>query len=845
MLISYYKDNDLTYTNRKRYRTFSKLPSYQEEQRSVLLGDGATTSIKTSVNHICNYVTIYNDIDKYTSRWYVTSYVYLNGGQVRLNLQRDVIGEFGISECYGKIERGYTDTILKNKKELRLNQILKSRKKLTPTSFKYGNYVVNTHSNELWGIIYFVKRTEYDPNTGNPIPAPTSININIPAFAPASIDYDVLPDNAKYVANYISRCYVSLRVRVMAKYEISSTHQYFEAGKFNLGISFNFKSQVKGTPYFEPDITVISRPDYASEDCDLTVNITGKKVDSWIGNYEKEAGEFVIKLGEIIAEQIGTQRFEGYSLPLKCESSNQPSSLQEYDNIVVKKDDIYYHCNVNTNTVNNYGYNLDGQLFLSELYDFLNDYQIIDENRNVLYSINNLIISDRSDDSFMSSVLSSDVETLSLTQLSAAESGTIVLDMSKQLVDEPYIVNVFPLFTCTIDGAGGERYRVTRTQAFMIFNTVIQYLSGENGYIVDAQVYPYCPDLTGVTNKFKFSGDQEYPIFAINSTAYDRLVEAQLYPDIDVKKEYIQREYSIISPDKTGKFTFNFYDYISTIDSQNMPSGGKANFTKLNIIIKTALKPFGIIASAVIQPENGTLMNMTYESDIRGCQPTANGFECSLSSNAFETYRRQNSTYQQLFELDKEELKKQHNVERMNDAVGAVVNTVTAATMGAIGGASIADAGLLKLGGSKAFGAGIGAGAAGAVVGSAMAGQFVVNEELRNYEKELQQQRFDYNIQAIQNLPNEVSRISAFNEIMLRGDDFWFVVETYECSDEEKQLVNSFIERYGYSINVYDYISKYVRNGWFIRSTLVSSNYAVNLSNIARNELAGGVYIYE
>ena len=72
MLIKYYNNEELAYANRKRYRSFSFTPFSQEVQKSVLLGDGANTQIKTSRNNICNYVTIDD------TRWYVTSYVYMN-----------------------------------------------------------------------------------------------------------------------------------------------------------------------------------------------------------------------------------------------------------------------------------------------------------------------------------------------------------------------------------------------------------------------------------------------------------------------------------------------------------------------------------------------------------------------------------------------------------------------------------------------------------------------------------------------------------------------------------------------------------------------------------------------
>ena len=102
---------------------------------------------------------------------------------------------------------------------------------------------------------------------------------------------------------------------------------------------------------------------------------------------------------------------------------------------------------------------------------------------------------------------------------------------------------------------------------------------------------------------------------------------------------------------------------------------------------------------------------------------------------------------------------------------------------------------------------------------------------------------FDLQIGTIKNLPNSINRISSFNEIIL--NDFWFTIETYECTEYESEIVDTFIQSYSYLIGVYDYVSNYVNEGWFVRAKIISSSYAVNLSVIADTELKGGVYIYE
>lgn len=803
MIVQYYKNKELAYTSRKRYKTFNFTPFYEEEQKAVLLGDGASTTLKTSKDNICDYVIIDG------TRWFVTSYTYMNGRQVQLNLQRDVVGEFGISDCYGKIERGYTDSILKYRKELGLNQILKNRKKVIPNSNIYGNYSVDNHNDEMWGILYLVKPTELDPNTGNPYPE--KVNINIPAFAPKTVNYDFIENGTSRVYDYL------LRSSIYFEVQLGFQNQY--------GIRVGFGGKENNTyVVFSVNIVPVDNeksflilPSIPNSFFDNTTDLIRFNIAEAIGTL----------VGEEFLRNINNESFP-YKFP-KFPTIDAPSF--DYNNVVIKRDNKFYSYSVSKTVTDNYGSTGEASEIINIIYNTLN-------NKSVNYIDGNgqtqkITISVMRAGNYVDVVSRLTVNSYYYTarEMSAFESGTLIIDVSQQLIDEPYTILAFPLFDVKISGS--KEYNIDRKTAFMIFNTVIQFLSGENPYLVDAQIYPYCPTLTSVSSEIN-----GYPFFTINSTSYSHFCSVQLLPYSDIKKEYITRQYSVISPEQSGKFDFNFYDYVNKVEDNN-----GINYAKLDIFVKTALKPFGIISSAVIQPTENSLIGITYESDLRGSQPSSNGFECSLASNAFETYKRQNSNYQQIFALQKEELQKQHEVELTNDVTSTIVNTMSATAMGAIAGANMADTGLFNSFGSKATGAAVGSAVAGATVGSAMIAQTVMNSKLRDYEEYLQQANFDLQIGTIKNLPNSVNRISSFNEIILQ--DFWYIIETYECSDFEKTVVDNFISKYGYGIGVFDFIQNYYKNGWFLRSTLVSSNYNVNLHMIAEKELMGGIYLYE
>ena len=814
MLVKYYNNKELAYTNRKRFHSFNFSPFFQEEQKSVLLGDGATTKIKTKKSNICNYVTIDD------TRWYVTSYVYLNGGQVQLNLQRDVIGEFGIDGCFGKIERGFTDSLLKNRKELGLNQILKERKKLIPSSNIYGNYTVNSHDKEMWGIMYLTKPTSVDPSTGKPYPE--QVNINIPGFTPAVVEYDFIENGTEIKTSTNSNCSVFFHL------------------KFN-GNDYIYKVEIRFT--YNDFLKSWNRSVYVTSvlsgvmvqytyDIEVDVKTSGFGTNLTVSNYKQLAEWF----GKLVAEGIfnNQSNSSGYSLP---SVPNINTEAIDYDGVTIKKDEDYYSYTTSYKTGYVYG------TATADKVKFYNNF-IVPFTNNKVYSDGLGVTSKSAQFSILSnsgtfdnlrivSELNVYTRVYNYTILTKEDAGVFTIDVSQQLIDEPYIIVAVPLFDVKIEGGESEVYNISKKTSFMVFNTIIQFLSGDNGYLVDAQIYPYCPVLTSCSAKVL-----GVPFFSINSSCYEHYCSVQLLPSSDVKKDYIQRSYSIISPEQTGKLTFNFYDYkvkINDVDG--------VNYESLSVIIKTALKPFSILSSAVIQPDAGSLIGITYSSDLRGSQPTSNGFECSLSSNAFQSYKRSNSNYQQIFSLQKEELAKQHEVEKVNEITSAVIQTVTAGAMGTMAGSAAADG----FWGDIVHAQSIGAAAAGTTatlaVGTAMTIQTVQNEKLRKYERDLQQQQFDLQIGTIKNLPNSVNRISSFNEIIMK--DFWFCVEIYECSELEKDIVDTFISNYAYGIGVFDYLVNYQKDGWFLRSTLITSNYNVNLHIIAENELMGGIYLYE
>lgn len=793
MQVRYYKVGLMAYATRQRYLDISKFEYYKEEDnRSVRLGNGVNTFVKTTIDDInepreISYVTIDD------TRWFVTDYIYLNGKQVQLNLQRDVVGEFGLSNAYGKVERGYTDGVLKYRKELSLNEVLKNRYPLKSSTSKYGNLEVDNHDGEMWGVLYFTKDSKED-----------KISINIPAFEPA-YEIGTPPQiNKQYKNGSVSQSITFVG------------DMYVGTSRGNMGIRFTYRVSYSSATEFTSSISYVKNNLTYDNQFDAFIRIYGTPVgwfDDWVDRDVQTVKTF-------LDQNLSSN---GFTRPSASGVINLDAAPQNANGNIYKEADEYYQYTIHSDTKTQYG-TINFSTFktaFEKYYNSLNSQWRATVNLDGYHTA--------------SSQISVPIVSYTRTQLSHSDAGILDIPMSQQLVDEPYCVLVFPLYSANLK-IDGKTYPIAKADAFTIFNEVILSLSGDNPFLVDAQIYPYCPRIDKVQCSLKSGDSKEYPFMSVLSTFFETPIKLNPRPYFDVKKEYITRNYSIVSPDQSSKFTFNFYDYVNAFVKD-----GDYNNVELNITIKTALKPFAIISSAVIERVN-SLKGLNYASNLEGSQPSSNGFECSLASDAFETYKRQNSNYQQIFELDRGELMKVQEVERVNEATQFAMNMLTGTTFGAIAGAQMGDAGVWgSLVGSKGIGAGVGAGVAAGAIGAAGGLQLAKNDELRAYELELQKQRYDLTLGTIKNLPNSVNRISSFNEIIMQ--DFYYVFEVYECTDDELQIVDDFIDNYGYGIGVFDFLQNYSKSGWFLKASVTKSDLPITLHQVLKYDIEGGVYI--
>lgn len=424
------------------------------------------------------------------------------------------------------------------------------------------------------------------------------------------------------------------------------------------------------------------------------------------------------------------------------------------------------------------------------------------------------------------------------------------------IIAQPYGIIAMPLFDLRIKTISGFIDTSGADSQKLFYALINKYSGGSAPFIIDAQIIPYAPtifnqnrktdngiyvDYSGLsdiiaTKTDKYNGT---PVIMLNSADINvnRYITLDPYPDI--QKEYTCRNYRIQSPAQDGAFDFKFYDY-SRVGDKFIEDGAIKGDTYIQIDI--TLKPFGLYmhASPYVR-DNSIVANKEYD-DMRGLICGSGIFQSSMTSSAFETYRRENSMFQDIQNRKIESLNINQDVERTSEKMGAVLGTMQATAQGAMSGGAMAD---FMVMGNNAKGAGaiVGAAAAAAAAATTYAIQYQKNEELRARELADAKYFFDASIKTIKNLPNSVNRVSGLNQDIL--NHFCVYIEVYDCTAEELALYDILASMCGNRLEVNGIISDYLNNGKFIQAKVFKTGIKAELVSALKNDLEKGVYYYE
>lgn len=416
--------------------------------------------------------------------------------------------------------------------------------------------------------------------------------------------------------------------------------------------------------------------------------------------------------------------------------------------------------------------------------------------------------------------------TLSLDQVQTSISVSLSNDRY-HLEDQPYDMFCIPYGKVKVFEL--EEGFITQKIGTSLASNIAKELGTD--IIYDVQILPYCPvqyawndeynyiDLT--KTKYSLIKDQDNKkasvlIWCRNSN-FNFNIECYI-PDsnyaIDKKVKSQTEKYRLVSPNYGSAFEFNPY------------KNGGVNFLRVDC----SYKPFNPYIR--VAPLFNELYGYGGQYDSRGLILSGD-FSISQLSNAWANYELQNKNYQAIFDRQIQHMEVENKYQRINDIIGSITGAGTAAVAGGMTGAMIGTSG-------GPYGAIAGA-AIGATAGVAAGiGDIFMKEQLRNEAIDYTKDQFGYQLGNIQALPTALAKTTALNI----NNSLVPMLETYTCTQEEKNAFRNKIEYNGMTVMAIGTMSQYTEGyfkGKLIR--LESINDDFHIVNTIASELYKGVYL--
>lgn len=409
-----------------------------------------------------------------------------------------------------------------------------------------------------------------------------------------------------------------------------------------------------------------------------------------------------------------------------------------------------------------------------------------------------------------------------LTEVGVDAYTTTIQKGRYTLRDAPYDMFAIPAgLTITI---GDTTLTIDKELAITFGQGLAQSL-GATCY--DVQLVPYCP-FTGYsmsdgkmiiqeTSAFRYTyinGNNDVKkgvmIWCLASS-FNKIIEHT----IEVTNKKIENQcdmWRLVSPNYNGQFEFNVakndgLDFF-TVNATYLP-----------------YQPFIRVA-----PNFKNLYGNEYK-DARGLICGGN-FSITQISDTFTNYVNSNKNYNDVFQREIQNMDTNHKYQR--------IQSITGASLGAVGTGLIAGGVASPIGG-------VVAGIASAAGGMA---DYAINEALYSEAIDYKKDMFGYQLDNIKAMPNSISRTTAYNEI----NKTFPILEYYTCTNEEKAAVANKIAWNGMTVMTIGRIGEYINNSWnyeeikskgYIKGRLIrieNVNDDFHLVNAIADEVYKGAY---
>ena len=889
MKLSIYTSADLSYANRKVYKSVVRAPDITIDIKHFDYGDMNNASVvltnQSNINpREITYVVVKEDGEDDLHYW-VTTIEFLSKNKYRLGLYRNVWVNVNLDNTYGLIKRGTASNIANYKANtMKVNQVKTKEIYITDKYTTVTDGAISKPSS--WGILY---TAQLDDDAANPY-----IQLETPPYV---ISGGVNQAGNNYYSNVSSsgnRRFRNIYDRLIIIAQSAGTE--VAIGAYNIiydliisqsgAKSIRIISIVAGKDTEQEDLPVVTGVQLTNTlfntggpfrrylgtkttvflKCKITNNTTSPTLPdiSW----------FALSLLE--SDIPITQGFNNLDIPNSL-VNKQPEDITvaptvyayepaaqaaSNDNAIIEVEEEYYRTSVSrTNLGKTINENIEkviqvtsniydiGTVSLAQFYTAINpDLGKSEIEFGALLETGMVTLN-----SYSGPIVAQESYVINTHKYSYSklDDYTITLDKAKLnntlMLSQPYGIIAIPLFDTRVKVGGviTETTGVDNQKTY--YKLISKYSGGAAPFIIDAQIIPYAPtvfkenlktddgvyiDYTNMTDIIasKTGTYRGTPIVMLSNADINIDYYTNLNPYTDIQKEYTCRSYRLQSPSQDAAFDFKYYDYNRYATPFKIDETTEAD---TNIQVDITLKPFGVYMHAKPCCKDNSLVASREFDDISGMVCGQGIFQSSMTSSAFESYKRDNSLYSDIQDRKIETLHIDQRTERENERIGGIIGTAQAGSMGAMAGGSMGGmAGALAGGTAGIIAAGL-----------AYDKQIEENDKLRKREMEDAKYFYNANLQTIKNLPNTLNRVSGINQDIL--NHFCIYIEVYDCTEEEREIYDTLTNLTGNKLEINDKLGNYLIHGKYIQANIFTSDQKQEIVEAIKNDLDRGVYYYE
>ena len=526
-------------------------------------------------------------------------------------------------------------------------------------------------------------------------------------------------------------------------------------------------------------------------------------------------------------------------------------SMNQYQDLVYKKDNKYYRINWERNN-NTRVHEIEFTVaqVRTSYTDLANAYyQFVD-----FIISNNTSVSTYLADTSAKTVkfYKTEVEmNVTVTEVNYDQVKTTIPANRNKNIDAPYDIFCIPIEGVSVKSSGSTLF----TQVSGIAQAIGTGISIKGGTkIYDVQILPYCPygeiinssgdiDITGMTEGKDYSfittmdGATNLGI-VLYAKSCRGTFDMEIPDTADVYSDCIEETDSAIEKkikSETKLCRFVSPNFASTFEINVQKNKG---ITSLNV--DYFYKPYSPYLH--IAPYFNYMYGFDY-NDPKGLICSGE-FSIATAQSQWENYQIQNKNYELIFNRQIENLDVNNSIAMEQLKISSAIGVATAGLTGVAGGAV---SGAMATGGNP-IGAVAGAvvGGVGGAVSSAIGRKYDI-EYLKRSQTEargFQQDMYAYQLGNIKALPYSLTRVSAFTE----NNKIFPFIEFYDATDEEKEALRNKIKYNGMTVmrigKIADHVfydQRYVQ-GKLIRLEGIDEDSHV-VAEIA-NEIKEGAYYY-